>query len=105
MTNTAKTASLTLATPVTVEGQAYTQLTFRRMKARDALAGEGETNQVMAGYKLFAALADVPLDVILELDMEDLTEVGAVVAPLMGKRAAAKMAEEMAKADPSPGET
>lgn len=80
-----KTASVTLDTPVTVEGVEYTSLTFRPMKARDALVAEGEESQVMAGYKLFAALADVPVEVILDLDMIDLAKVGEEVAPLMGK--------------------
>lgn len=76
-----------LANPVEHDGKSYAELTFRRMKARDALVAEGETNQVMAGYRLFAALAGVPVDVILDLDMEDLTKVGVEVAPLMGKPA------------------
>lgn len=91
-----RTVTVTLSEPVTVDGKTYAELTFRRMKARDTLVGEGEGNQISAGYKMFAALADVSLDVILELDVEDLAEVGAAVAPLMGKRAvalAAKMGE------------
>jgi hypothetical protein len=55
------------------------------MKARDALVAEEEKNQIMAGYKIFAALADVPVDVILELEMIDLAKVSEEVAPLMGK--------------------
>lgn len=78
-----------LNSPVTHDGVTHDSLTFRRMKARDALVGEEETNQVMAGYRIFAALAGVPIEVILELDMEDLAEVGAKVAPMMGKRALA----------------
>ncbi|GHA13279.1 hypothetical protein GCM10007989_04830 [Devosia pacifica] len=105
MTETRPTsATVPLSEPVTYDGVTYTELTFRRMKARDTLVGEGETNEVMAGYKMFAALADVPVEVILELDMEDISEVGAKVAPLMGKRAAAALEVAMEKS-PSPGET
>lgn len=80
-----KTATVTLAAPVTFDGVEYTSLTFRSMKARDALVAEGEESQVMAGYRLFAALADVPVEVILDLEMVDLAKVGEEVAPLMGK--------------------
>ena len=91
------TVTVPLGTPVTVDGKTYAELTFRRMKARDTLAGEGEQDQIAAGYKLFAALADVPLDVILELDIEDLGEIGGKIAPLMGKQAVAALKKEMEK--------
>lgn len=78
-------ATVELATPVEHEGTVYSRLTFRRMKARDALLAEGEASQVMAGYKLFAALADVPVDVILDLDMQDMTAVAEAAALQMGK--------------------
>lgn len=84
-----KSVVLPLTDPVTHNGVEYTQLTFRRMKARDALVAEEETNQMMAGYRMFAALADVPVEVILELDMEDLAAIAETVAPLMGKQALA----------------
>lgn len=80
-----KTVTVPLNTPVDHEGVNYASLTFRPMKARDALVAEGEESQVLAGFKLFAALADVPVEVILELDMIDLAKVGEEVAPLMGK--------------------
>ena len=86
--------------PVTVEGTEYTQLTFRRMKAKDTLTGEDTQDATQAGFKIYAALAGVPVEVIHELDVEDLAEVGAKVAPLMGKRVAAKLAAELAKLSP-----
>ena len=80
-----KTVTVPLSEKVEHDGKIYSELTFRPMKARDALVAEGEESQVMAGYKLFAALADVPVEVILELAMTDLAKVGEGVAPLMGK--------------------
>lgn len=80
-----KTVTVTLNTPVHHDGVEHATLTFRPMKARDALVAEAEESQVMAGFKLFAALADVPIEVILDLDMIDLAKVGEEVAPLMGK--------------------
>lgn len=97
-------ATVTLQHPITVDGVEYTTLNLRRMKARDSLVGEGEENQTMAGYKIFAALADVSVEVILDLDMEDLVELSAKVAPLMGKRGVALL-KKLSKAPPSPGET
>jgi hypothetical protein len=85
MTSSPSKVDVPLKHPVTVEGKTYSTLTFRRMKARDALVGEGEDSEVRAGYQIFAALADVPLAVILDLDMEDMAIIGAKVAPLMGK--------------------
>lgn len=100
MTEKVTSVIVPLEFPVTVEGVEYKQLTFRRMKAKDTLAGEGTTDPTQAGFSLYAALAGVPVEVIHELDMEDLTEVGVKVAPLMGKRAAAKIQEELAKLSP-----
>ena len=80
-----KTVTVILDTPVTHDGVEHKSLTFRPMKAKDALVAEGEDSQVRAGYKLFAALAEVPVEVILELEMTDLAKVGEEVAPLMGK--------------------
>ena len=84
-----KTVTVPLQSPVTHDDKEYDRLTFRRMKARDALVGEEETSQVMAGYRMFAALADVPVEVILDLDMEDLSEVASKAATMMGKSALA----------------
>lgn len=84
-----KSVTVPLQSPVTLGEVTYDKLTFRRMKARDALVGEEETSQVMAGYRMFAALADVPVEVILDLDMEDLTEVATQAATMMGKPALA----------------
>lgn len=84
----AKVTSTTvdLEYPVTVDGTEYKSLTFRRMKAKDALSGEGETSEARAGFALFATLADVDIAVIEELDIEDLATIGEKVAPMMGKR-------------------
>lgn len=79
------------------------------MKAKDALVAEGETNEAKAGYLLFAALADVDVRVIEELDIEDFEAVSEKVVPLMGKSAmaAVKAAKEKAAQEESPssGET
>lgn len=84
-----QTITLDLDYPVTVGGMEYANLTFRRMKAKDALVAEEETNKARAGYLIFAALAGVDVSVIEELDIADLEKVGEAVVPLMGKSASA----------------
>jgi hypothetical protein len=99
MTEKLQSVTVELEFPVSYEGREIASLTFRRMKARDALAGEGIENEVRAGYAIFATLAGVDIAVIEELDIEDLAKVGDEVKPLMGKR----LAEMTEKANPSPG--
>lgn len=94
MTEKLQSVTVDLEFPVTHEGRQIKSLTFRRMKARDALAGEGIENEVRAGYAIFATLAGVDVAVIEELDLEDLAKVGEEVAPLMGKRLAGMIGGE-----------
>lgn len=89
MSEKLRSATVTLDYPVQHEGREIQSLTFRRMKAKDALLAEGEENKARAGYLLFAALAGVDLAVIEELDIEDLEKIGEAVVPLMGKSAEA----------------
>lgn len=86
MADKPKSVTLKLEFPFEHEGREYKELTFRRMKMKDAMAGEGEESEARAGYMLYAALADVPVTVIEELDLFDFEEMVEQVAPLMGKR-------------------
>lgn len=87
-----RSITVPLAFPVTVtlpgadKPSTFNELTIRRMKAKDAYASEDEGNKVRAGYRMFAQLADVPVEVIEEIDMEDMAAVGEAVAKMMGKR-------------------
>ncbi|MBK0022211.1 phage tail assembly protein [Ochrobactrum sp. S46] len=96
------TVTVPLEYPIHHEGQEITELTFRRMKAKDTLVAEGEENKAKAGFLVFAALAGVDVEVIEDLDIEDLEAVGEKVTPLMGKSANAKIDTEK---KPSLGET
>ncbi|GAA5542413.1 phage tail assembly protein [Brucella sp. NBRC 113783] len=100
----AKVTSVTvpLEYPVSYKGGEVRELTFRRMKAKDALVAEGVESEVLAGYLLFAALASVDVELIKELDVEDMEAIGERIAPLMGKSATAKLSPVIA---PSLGET
>lgn len=85
------------------------RLTFRRMKSKDTLSAEDETQKLDAGLALYAALGGVPVEVIHELDTDDLDRISEAVAPLMGKLAMQGLveakAQAKAQAKKSPGET
>lgn len=84
-------------------GAVFESLTFREMKARDTLIAEDSDSEIMAGYKLFATLADVEVEVILELCIEDLNQIGKATASLMGKSYEAELMGKLKKV--SAGET
>lgn len=96
MAEIVKSITVDLQFPIEHDGREIKSLSFRRMKAKDALIGEGETNAARTGYLVYAALAGVPLAVIEELDIEDVEAIGEAIIPLMGK-SAAKAAQEMAE--------
>lgn len=89
MSEKLKSVTVNLEFPVMHDGKEIQSLTFRRMRAKDALIAEGEDNRARAGYLLFAALAGVDPAVIEELDVDDLEAIGEAVVPLMGKSARA----------------
>lgn len=70
------------------DGREYKELTFRKMKAGDALEGENEASQTKASYLLYARLAGVHVSVIEDMTMDDLERVSEGVIPLLGKSAA-----------------
>ncbi|KAB2752912.1 phage tail assembly protein [Brucella anthropi] len=96
------TITVPLEYPVPYEGREIKELTFRRMKAKDALVAEGVESEALAGYLLFAALAGVDVDLIKELDVEDMETIGERISPLMGKSAAGNLKQGT---ELSPGET
>ena len=102
-----KNITVNLDYPVEVDGREYKSLTFRRMKAKDSLVAEEMESQAQAGFALFASLADVDVDVIEELDLEDFQRLAEAVAPLMGKTGAAAVETLKMKtaSSPSAGET
>lgn len=72
--------------------KAYIELTFRKMKARDLVAMDAVQGEMRKTFALFASMADVPIQVIEEMDGDDFIRMGAEVAPLMGKSAKAAVA-------------
>lgn len=82
-----------LETPVEHAGKTYSELNMRRMKAGDTLVAEEYQSQAKAGMALFAAMADVPVEVIMELEMDDFMALSETAAPLMGKSGLAMLKE------------
>jgi hypothetical protein len=89
--------TVTLSEPVDFNGQTYTSLTFRKMRAKDVVASDLVEGATRKGFAIFASMANVPLPVIEELDIDDMEQVTAKVAPLMVKSAAAAAAKAAAE--------
>lgn len=105
--NKIQSASYTLEVPVTIcrnclcedcecedsdpQYFTYKKLNFRRLRAGDADVGEGTASEKEASDLIFATLANVPVEVIKLLDIDDYESLVEVVAPLMGKRGQAML--------------
>ena len=84
--------------PFEHDGRTVDALIFRRMRAGDALAGENETNEIRAGYALYAVLAGVDIAAIEKLDLADLETITDRIAPMLGKHGAAAVKAARRKA-------
>jgi hypothetical protein len=80
-----KSITVPLTEPVEHDGRTYESLTFRRMRAGDALIGEDEKNQMRVAYMIFAELAGVPVEVIMKLDVDDFETITTKLEPMLGK--------------------
>lgn len=87
-----------LQSPVTVGEKTYAELPLRKAKAKDLAAGDLVKGDTRKGYALFASICGVPLAVIEELDLDDLTGLGEALQPFLGRSGSLK-AEEVS---PSP---
>lgn len=83
---------IALTTPVSFNGATFERLTMRKMKVKDLVAGDLATGDTAKTIAIFASMANVPIQVIEELDMDDFEQLSREAAPLMGKSAAAAMA-------------
>lgn len=84
-----KTVTVPLDSPVEHDGKTYASLTFRKMKAKDLVAGDLVAGEARKSFAVFASMADIPIQVIEELEMDDFEKLAEAVTPLMGKSAAA----------------
>lgn len=88
-----KTLTFKLDDPVEHDGTTYSELIFRKMKARDLIAGDGVQGEMRKTFALYASMADVPIEVVEELGLDDFSRMALEVAPLMGKSAEIAAAE------------
>jgi len=82
-----KTITFTPSDPIEVGGETHEKLTFKRMRVRHLVAMDKVEGQMRKTVALFAAMADVPMPVIDELDMDDFERMTEEVVPLMGNSA------------------
>ena len=80
-----KSVTVQLSEPVEHNGITHEQLVFRRCKTRDLVAMDKVSGDTRKTCAMYASMADVPLQVIEELDLDDFNEVAQQTAPLLGK--------------------
>jgi hypothetical protein len=79
------TKTVSLGEPVQVRGETVSKVTFRRPKGRDWRETDKETGELAKGFRLAAALADLPMSVFDSMDGDDAL-LCATVAGTMGKK-------------------
>lgn len=89
MSEELKPRAIVLEEPVTHNDKTYKEITFsRKMKGKDMLAGDAVQGNTRKEFAVISSMANVPLPVILELNVDDLEAVLEAAVPFMGKRAA-----------------
>lgn len=74
--------------PVSHGGVDYTSLEFRRPKGGDLRRGQKDGgNDIDVSFKLMATLAELPIEVIDELDPVDLDKINDWLEPILDPKA------------------
>ena len=83
------TASVKLARPIRVEERMVTEVTIRRPKVRDLRAmekmREPEGTELDQGIAMAAALCDLPLEAMDEMDAADFAAISEVLGSFLPK--------------------
>lgn len=82
-----KTLTFTPEEPIAVGNAVHETLTFERLRVRHMVAMDKVEGSMRKTVAMFAAMADVPMPVIDELDMDDFERLSEELVPLMGKSA------------------
>lgn len=82
-----KTLTFTPEEPIHVGNAVHETLTFERLRVRHMVAMDKFEGKMRKTVAMFAAMADVPMPVIEELDMDDFERLSEELVPLMGKSA------------------
>lgn len=94
-----KTITFTPDEPITVDGETYETLTFARMRVRHMVAMDKVKGEMRQTVALFASMADVPMKVIDELDMDEFERLSEELVPIMGNSARSMMDKARAEAE------
>lgn len=87
--------TIKLSEPVTVAGKTYSSVTFtRKMKGKDMLTMDAVKGEMHQQYAMLSSLLDVPIPVISEIDVDDLTTIMEASIPFLGKKTATAIAKE-----------
>lgn len=103
MSNKPKTITFTPSEPVEAGGETYEKLIFQRMRVRHMVAMDKVAGEVRKTTALFASMADVPIQVIDELDIDDFERLSKEVEPLMGNSARSLVEKTRAEAEAADG--
>lgn len=86
--------TVTLTEPVTHNKTTYSEIKFTRTaRGRDLVAMDLVQGDTRKSFALFASLAEVPIQVFLDMSMDDYADVAKAAVPFMGKSAKKAMEE------------
>jgi len=80
-----KTLTFTPEEPIAVGNAVHETLTFERLRVRHMVAMDKVEGNMRKTVAMFAAMADVPMPVIDELELDDFERLSEELMPLMGK--------------------
>lgn len=70
--------------PLEYAGKTYAELTFKRPKVGHMVAMDAVTGDMEKSMAFLAAMAGVPLPVLLELDLEEIDRLNSELEPMTG---------------------
>lgn len=88
------TVTFTPTAPIKIGDKTYPTLTLRKMKAKDRVAADLVNGESRKTFAVYASMADVPIQVIEELDNDDFDRLEELAAPLVGKSLAKQRAAD-----------
>lgn len=83
---TQKTVTHTLIEPVEFEGKEHTEITLRRLKAKDLKDFRNDNDDMGQTLKIIGRLSGWPPEGVEELDAADLAAIGDIIEGFTGRR-------------------
>jgi len=98
MTTAERTTSITFVPtePIEYSGKTYSEFTFKRPKVGHLAAMDAARGDMGKTLAFLAAIGNVPIPVIEELDVEDLGRLAEAIRPLTGQIFGADVADATA---------